>query len=251
MLLLALGGPAAGIAQATAQTRPAAEDDTRSLLSAFMAYTDLRILSLRHSLEILASTSEVKSDNWPDMESLLSRFQDSDVGLIVWYARPDGTYYSADRGLTDQKLSDRSYFRGLMAGQAVIGDLVISKATGQRSAIVAVPVEVGGTVVGAVGASLFLDKLAEEIDAALGLRADATFFALSPDGLTTLHRKTERHFVDPRDLGSETLKNAATQMLDNASGKTSYVFDDVTKHAMYGTSSLTGWKFAIAYSSFP
>jgi hypothetical protein len=108
-----------------------------------------------------------------------------------------------------------------------------------------------GKVVGAIGSSLFLDTLSDRIDAALDLRPDATFFALAPDGLTTLNRKTERLFVDPREVGSETLKNAANEMLSNTSGETTYEFDNVTKHAIYGTLSLTGWKFAIAYSAIP
>jgi hypothetical protein len=228
-----------------------AEKDTHSLLSAFMAYTDLRIRSIQRSLEILASTNEARSGNWSDMKDLLSRFQESDDGLIVWYLRPDGTYYTGDKGLRDKKLSDRSYFPDLMAGKKITGALVISKATGQRSAIIAVPIEIDGNVVGAIGSALFLDKLSDQINAALDLRPDATFFALAPDGLTTLNRKTERHFVDPREVGSETLKNAATEMLSSMSGKTTYDFDNATKNAIYGTSSLTEWKFAIAYSAIP
>jgi len=251
MLLITLGVPTLGVARSSAQTMSVAEKDTHSLLSAFISYTDLRIRSLQRSLEILASTNEAKSGSWSDMKDLLSRFQKSDDGVIVWYLRPDGTYFTGDKGLRDKKLSDRSYFRDLMVGKKITGALVISKATGERSAIIAVPIDIDGKVVGAIGSSLFLDKLADRIDAALDLRPGATFFALAPDGLTTLNRKTDRDFVDPREVGSETLKNAANEMLSNTSGKTTYEFDNVTKHAIYGTSSLTGWKFAIAYSAIP
>lgn len=243
ILMLALG-----VAQSSSDTASVVEKDSPSLLSAFMSYTDLRIQSLQLSLEILAWTSEVRSGNWSNMKNLLARFQELDDGLIVWYLRPDGTYYTGDKGLMDKNLRDRIYLPDLIAGKKITGTLVISKATGQRSAIIAVPVVMDGKIVGAIGSSLFLDKLSDRIDAALDLRPDATFFALAPDGLTTLNRKTDRHFLDPREMGSETLKNAANEMLANASGQTTYEFDNVTKHAIYGTSSLTGWKFAIAYS---
>jgi hypothetical protein len=38
-------------------------------------------------------------------------------------------------------------------------------------------------------------------------------------------------------------------MLAGTSGKTTYKFDNVMKHAMYRTSELTGWKYAIAFGA--
>jgi hypothetical protein len=117
--------------------------------------------------------------------------------------------------------------------------------------VVAIPIEKGGKVVGAIGASLFLEKLSDQIASTLALPADVAFFALAPDGLTALHKKTDRHFLDPRELGSETLKKAADEMLSRVSGETSYDFDNVTKKAVYRTSALTQWKFAIASNAAP
>lgn len=227
------------------------EKDTQSLLSAFMSYTDLRIGSVQKSLEILASTTDARSGKWENMKGLLRDYQKSDEGLIAWYVRPDGTYYTVDKGLTDEKLSDRSYFPDLMAGREIIGALVVSKSTGQRSAVIAVPMKEGGKVIGAIGATLFLDKLSEQIASILALRTDVAFFALAPNGLTTLHRKTDRHFLDPRELGSETLKKAANEMLSRNSGEVTYEFDNTTKKAIYRTSPLTQWKFAITFSAVP
>lgn len=250
-ILLMLVMPAVTFAQPPAETGAFPEKEAQSLLSAFMSYTDLRIRSVQRSLEILASTTEAKSGEWQSMKDLLGGYQKSDEGLIVWYVRPDGTYYTVDKGLISETLSDRSYFPDLMAGTKITGALVVSKSTGQRSAVIAAPVKKGGKVVGAVGASLFLDKLSDQIGGVLDLRPDAAFFALAPNGLTTLHRKTDRHFLDPRELGSETLKKAANEMLSGTSGKTTYVFDNVTKNAIYRTSALTNWRFAITFSAAP
>ena len=250
-LLFVLVIPALGIAQSSIETASYAEEDTHSLLSALVSYTDLRISSVQRSLEILASTTEASSGDWPSMKDLFGRYQALDEALIVWYLRPDGSYYTVDKGLMDKNLSDRGYFPDLMSGKKITGALVISKATGQRSAIIAVPIEMGGKVVGAVGASLFLDKLSDQISAALDLRPDVTFFALASNGLTTLHRQADRHFLDPREQGSDTLTKAANEMLSGSWGKTTYEFDNVTKSAIYGTSPLTEWKFAIAFSAIP
>lgn len=225
------------------------EKDAQSLLSAFMSYTDLRIGSVQKSIEILASTAEARSGKWEKMKGLLAGYQRSEEDLIVWYVRPDGTYYTVDKGLTGEKLSDRSYFPDLMAGKKIIGALVVSKSTGQRSAIIVVPMKRGNKVIGAIGATLFLDKLSEQIASILDLRTDAAFFALAPNGLTALHRKTDRHFLDPRELGSETLKKAAEEMLSGDSGEATYEFDNTEKKAIYRTSPLTQWRFVITFNA--
>jgi hypothetical protein len=244
-LMLVISG--LGLAQPPA-TQPPVAEDAQSLLSAFVAYTDLRMSSVQQSIEILASTTEARSGNWKKMKPLLRGYEKSDGGLVVWFVRPDGSYYTVDRGLMDVKLSDRAYFPGLMSGEQVMGTLVVSKSTGQRSAVIAVPVKRGDKVIGAIGVSLFLEKLADQVDSALALRPDVTFFALAPNGLTTLHKMTRREFLDPRELGSETLKQAANEMLANPAGETSYEFDNATKTAIYRTSPLTQWKFAITFS---
>lgn len=227
------------------------DKDAQSLLSAFMSYTDLRIGSVQKSIGILASTAEARSGKWEKMKGLLGGYQRSEEGLIVWYARPDGTYYTIDKGLMDEKLSERSYFPDLMAGRKITGTLVVSKSTGQRSAVIAVPMKKGRKVAGAVGATLFLDKLSGQIASVLALRANVTFYALAPNGLTTLHSNTDRHFLDPRELESETLKKAANEMLSRDSGEVTYEFDNATKTAIYRTSPLTQWKFVITSSAVP
>ena len=248
IILFMLIMPALAFAQPPTEARLSSEKDAQSLLSAFMSYTDLRIGSIQRSLEILASTTEGGSGNWQSMKGLLSGYQKSESGFIVWYVRPDGTYYTVDKGLISEKLSDRSYFPDLMAGTKITGALVVSKSTGRRSAVIAVPIKKDGKVVGAIGVSLFLDQLSDQVGSALDLRADASFFAMTPSGQTALHRKTDRHFVDPRDFGSETLKKAANEMLSGISGEVIYEFDNAVKNTIYRTSSLTQWKFALAFS---
>ncbi len=244
-LLLAVILPASAFGQSPA------EKDAQSLLSAFMSYTDLRMRSVLQSLEILAATSEVRSGKWENMKGLLELYQKSDGRLIVWYVLPDGTYYTVDKGRMDVKLNDRSYFADLMAGKKIVGSLVVSRSTGQRSAVTAIPIREGDKVVGGVGVSLFLDQFAEEIGSVLHLRPDMSFFALAPDGRTTLHPKTERHFLDPREQGSESLKKAVNEMLAQETGESTYLFDNVEKKAIYRTSPLTQWKFAVIYRVTP
>lgn len=215
-------------------------------LSAFTAYTDLRMSSIEQSLQIIAATFAVKSGKWEDVKATLQGYQQADDGFILWYLLPDGSYYTVDQGLMDARLSDRSYFKDLVAGRSVVGSLVVSKSTGKRSAVIAVPIVREGKVVGAIGASLFLEKLSDKIASILPLGSNATFFALAPDGRTALHKKADRHFLDPRELGSDSLKKAANEMLAKNSGEVSYEYDNAMKRAAFMTSPLTGWKFVIS-----
>ncbi len=240
--------PLAAFAQPAPAPRSDSEQDAQSLLSAFASYTDLRIRSVQQTLEILASTPEAGSGKWDKIKGLLTGYQNSDGGFIVWYARPDGSFYTVDKGLMDVKASDRSYFPDLMAGKKVAGILVVSKSTGQRAAVVAVPVAKGGKVVGAIGASLFLDRLTGQVNAALALRPDVTFFALAPSGMTALHSKPERLFLDVREQHNETLRKAVNQMLSGSAGEVSYKIDGTAKKTIYRTSPLTQWKFAIEFT---
>ena len=214
-------------------------------LSAFAAYADLRVGSVEKSLGIVSSTIEAKSGKWEALKAILKGYQDSEEDLVLWYARPDGRYYTVEKGLMGERLNDRAYFSDLMSGKRILGSLVVSKSTGKRSAVIAVPVIQQGKVVGAIGASLFLDKLSEKIAAMLSLKNGESFYALAPDGRTVLHSITDRHFLDPRELGSGSLRKAAEEMLSRDSGEVSYEYDNALKHAVFSTSPLTHWKFAI------
>ncbi|MCL5281232.1 MAG: hypothetical protein M1376_15130 [Planctomycetes bacterium] len=239
------------VTPALASDPSSAEKDTQSLLSAFMSYTDLRITSVQQSLEILASTAEVKSGKWESMKDLLGVYQKLDGKLVVWYVLPDGTYYTAEKGRMEVKLSDRSYFADLMAGRKVTASLVVSRSTGQRSAVTAIPIEEGGRVIGGIGVSLFLDRFAEDVSSVLSLRPSLSFFAMAPNGQTTLHPRADRHFLDPREQGSETLKTTVNEMLSQTAGRSTYFFDNLNKTAVYRTSPVTQWKFAIISSAPP
>jgi hypothetical protein len=119
VLLFILVIPVLGRAQPSVESLSCSEKDAQSLLSAFMSYTDLPIRSVQRSLKILASTNEARSGNWRSMEESLRGYEKSETGLIVWYVRPDGTYYTADKELINKWLSDRSNFRELIAGKEV------------------------------------------------------------------------------------------------------------------------------------
>jgi len=122
---------------------------------------------------------------------------------------------------------------------------VFSRSTGKKSVIVTVPVKRDGKVVGGLGASIFLDDLSHRIDDAVSLPENVFFFALAPDGTTTLHKNTQLNFKDPRQQGVESLRLAADRMLSTPEGEVTYEFEGTSRHAIYRTSELIGWRFAV------
>ncbi len=234
--------PVVCLAQSTAAA------DVQRILATLSSYTELRLSSVRQCLEVMASTAEAGSARWENVRPLVTGYQERDPSIAVWFALPDGTYYTAHQGVMDVTLSDRDYFPDLLAGQIVEGALVISKSTGKRSAVIAVPVMKEGRMIAAVGASLFLEVLSDQLGAILTLPEGTGFFALAPEGLTTLHSRHDRHFLNPRELGSSSLKEAVGKMLSTTEGEVAYEFDGVMKHATYVTSPAIGWRFVITTS---
>jgi hypothetical protein len=167
-VLLALNAP----------THAAEAPDAATVLAAkaAQALVDQQLHSVQGALATLATSSEVQSLDWDAMYPLLASFQEHCPPSLVWFAKPDGVYYTVRSGLIDQTLTDRTYFAPLMSGKEILGELVVGKTSGKLSAVVAVPVYKDGAVAGAIGASVFTTNMADDLAAKLGL----------PDGMSLL-----------------------------------------------------------------
>lgn len=240
-----------------AESGPASSDPVdpyiKGLLSALTGLVDENLAHVRHTLRLLAQSSEVRSRQWDKMHGIIQAAPASGLPQIVWFVLPDGTYYTSEAGLASQKLSDRPYLPVLMSGQEIMGDLVVSKSTGKKSIIVAVPVRRDGKVIGGVGASIFVDDLSAALNNRLKIPDDLVFYGLAPSGLAAFHRDPKLDFVDPRQEKSETLKKAAERILAEKSGEVTYEFAGTTRRMFFTTSPLTGWRIVLGriLGSFP
>jgi len=221
--------------------------DAAVAVNAIMGLTDECLSDTARSLWLLSLTQEIKSGDWDRMKGLLGEFESRNVEAIIWFARPDGSYYTLEKGLTDQNMKDRPYFIKGMAGQASLGDLVISRSTGKYVGVGATPVSRDGTVIGVLGASLYLDKLSERIARTLNLPSNVHFWASDPTAkIVALNRRTERLFWDPTNLDSPTLTQAVADMLAQPErGTITYDFQGKRLTGVYRTSPLTGWHFVL------
>jgi len=197
---------------------------------------------------VIAVTSEARTARWELVKPMLDRFSnDLATDATVWFVLPDGSYYSTETGgVSDQNLKSRNYFPKLLAGQDVLGELVISKSTGHRSVIVATPVIVDGVVVAAVGVSVRVRLLSGLLDSDIKLPDNTYFYALDSDTKIVLHRNVDRMFKSVSDVGDESLGNAFKVILNRNQGVFNYTLNGRKMRSIFQKSTVLGWYFFIA-----
>ncbi len=222
--------------------------DARVALGAYRGMVEEHAEGIVRALRIIANTTEAKSGTWEALKSVLTRYSDDlPTDATAWFVLPDGSYYATETsGMTEQNLKDRHYFPALMSGKEVFGDLVISKSTGHRSVIIASPVVSEGKVIGGVGVSLRVRLLSELVDKHMPLPPDSYFYALERDTRIVLHRKAERMFKTPSDVGDEALGEEFKRVLREDHGTFEYTLNGKKMAAIYESSPMLGWYFFIA-----
>ena len=182
-------------------TAPAVQVNGEVGVSSAVALTEARIDGVVGSMDIMAVTDEVVSAEWDSMVNILTEFEETSIPLVAWFALPDGSYYTVDAGKVSANISDRAYFPKVMAGETVIGNLVVSKSTGRDVMVAVVPVMSGGDVIGALGVSVYLDQLSQLIADDMELPDDMVLYAVNGDGLIALHTDANLIMEDSSALG--------------------------------------------------
>lgn len=216
-------------------------------LRAYQTLVEEHLGDVLGAIKALAATTDAKSANWTAIKPALSVFAGNlTTAAAVWFAQPDGSYATAEAGPVSETLKDRAYFPTLLAGRDIENSLVISKSTGHRSIIVATPVVGAGRVVGIIGVSLRARLISKLVTERAQLPDDLTFYALTSQGETAIHRDPQRMFEYPSDLGDPSLKSAVTVILSQPQGEVDYDFNGTHRTAAFNKSDLTGWHFVLA-----
>ena len=219
--------------------------DSDVALSSLIAVSDGHLQKMADSLELVAAFDEVRSADWERVEPKLAAAAEQNVAALNWFALPDGSYWSVQHGQEEGNLAARAYFPRVLGGETVIGELVVSRATGQPVAIVAVPVlDADGDVVGVLGASVYLDRLSQRIERELGVGDDQIFYSFDDTPLVALVWDPELVFLDPMAAGEPELAGAFREMLERESGTVSYSFRGRERTVVYRRSDVTGWWYA-------
>lgn len=221
--------------------------NARSMVAGFAALVEADLDGVLGGARTLAATRDARSGDWGRIKGPLAVYARAiPWAAAVWYGRPDGSYYTLEKGPTDQNVKDRAYFPHLMAGEAVEGVLVVSRSTGKKSVVVAAPVMDHGKAVGVIGVSIGVEKLAARLDRQLRLPSNVVFYALDRAGQTALHRDSALMFDYPTAQNSPTLTAATRTMLSKPEGVVRYRFRNTRRTAAFRASPRMGWVFVLA-----
>lgn len=249
-LVLVLGGETSARAQRprASEGPPAAPAVTVSgdvALASLVALSDGELVKMADLLEVLAASDAARSADWRRIGGPLGDVGRRAVPAVLWFALPTGAYWTVHGGRASESLASRAYFPRLMAGRRVIGALVVSKSTGRSTAVVAVPIrDSAGTIVGALGSSIYLDSLSLRLARAMRLPDDVIFFAIDSTPIGALNRDPGLIFSAPLTLGAD-LRRAIERMLRADEGVVSYTFRDARRTVLYRKSPVTGWWYAL------
>lgn len=217
-------------------------------LAALMALSDGHLQRIVGHFEILANSEDAASADWERIRAPLTAVAQRNIPALMWFALPDGSYWSVQDGKAGGNLSDRKYWPRLMAGQTIIGDLVASKATGKSSAIVAVPVRsANGAIVGVLGSSVYLDSLSAIIRREIDLQPDQIFFSIDATPIGALQEDPLQIFLDPFALNEPELEQAIHEMLNRDEGVVNYHFRGKSRTVLYRKSPVSGWWYAFGH----
>lgn len=241
--LLAIPGAGNLHAQEPARAAPAFTVDGKVALASLIALSDGYLIKLADSLQILAAMPEAQSGDWQKIKKPLALAGQMNVPALNWFALPDGSYWSVQEGKAAGNLSTRAYFPKVLAGKTVIGDLVVSKATGKSIAIVAVPVvRPDKTVAGVLGSSVYLDQLSTRLEREMDLDNLMIFYSFDAQPLKGLVWDRDLIFVDPTKLpGEEDFSRAIKEMMSKAQGINRYIFRGRQRTVLFRRSAVTGW----------
>lgn len=253
--LLAVAGPGADAQGRPSETDVAVVPDTvrgftvdgRMALSALMSLGDGHLQRMADGLSLLATTDAGRSGDWERIRIPLAELGRRNVPAVLWFALPDGTYWTLEHGREETRLSDRAYFPHVLAGETVIGDLVVSRSTRFNTAIVAVPVRgPDDHVVGVLGSSVELDSLTARLRNEMGgLPADVIFFAIDAEPLGALNSDPSLIFAEPMKLGDEGMRAAFREILAGQEGVVNYDFRGSHRTVFYRKSAVTGWWYGL------
>lgn len=211
-------------------------------LNAAARYVDSLFSSTLDSLALIADTPEARSGDWNGIKRYLERLEARQPG-VYFYVLHDGNYYSVANDFTNLNLSDRGYFKSLMAGERVSGVPIYSRSSGKKSALMAVPILVDGKVTGALAASVFLDELHARLNREFALPAGHIWYVLDSAGTTMLHRDADFIFLNAFTQGSPSLRDALSRALKCERGEMEYVLGSA-RHVHYRKlPSMDWWMF--------
>ncbi len=159
----------------------------------------------------------------------------------IGYIRPDGSYFNS--GGATGSLADRDYFKKAVNGEASISDPLLSKSTGHRVTVVAIPVKTDGRVAAVLYGAVDLEKLAQEVQA-VKIAKTGYVYVSQGDGTIIAHPNKElvmKYNPLKDEKTHPELASATRRMTKGETAVAVYEFMGQTKMMAFAPVPGTGW----------
>ena len=217
--------------------------DGRVALRAVQGLVEEHLVGILRLEKVLAATSDARSARWEALKPAL-KILDETMGTdaAVWFALPDGRYYTVAGDLATETLQGRDYFPRLLAGEDVLGSLIISRSTGHRSIVVATPIIENQHIVGAIGVSIRTRLISQLVDQHSRFPENLYFYALARDQQIAIHRHPDKLFKHPAEIDPR-LQAVFDPLMTQDEGQLTYALEGHLRQGVFQKSTLTGWRF--------
>lgn len=226
-----------------------AEKGLKALAQEGAYFTESKVQAQLEALEMMASSKEIQSMDWPMQQSELQRQINRTDFLAFAVVQPNGMAYYNDSSTKD--LSDSDYIKKALSGKSCASDPIVNTATSEVVMMYAVPIERDGQVVGAL--------IGRKDGKALSVISDQISFGkkgysymINSDGTVVGHPRREKviqQFNPIKESAKDTkLKSMAAlfnKILSEKAGIGRYTYSGKELYAGYAPVENTNWFFVI------
>lgn len=196
-------------------------------------------------MQIISRIDGIETGSWDQAGPILRKQEKS---LSQYYegfllANPDGSAYFSSGAQVNIK--DRQYFKDALQGKTVISDPVISKATGSKVSVVAIPILKGGRVNAVLGGVIKTDVLSE-MAKKFKASENSYSYIIQRDGVCVAHPQADLVLKLNQFKLNNKMSEIGNKMVALQTGLDRYSFNGADKLVAYAPIPITGWSLAVS-----
>ncbi|RQD73439.1 MAG: methyl-accepting chemotaxis protein [Halanaerobium sp. MSAO_Bac5] len=201
-------------------------------------------------LEAIANRKVIKTMDWNQIqEVLVDETERTDYATIALVQLDGSTNYIDGSTL---ELSDRNYVQEAFANNSYVSDMLISRAINEPVAMVSVPIQRDGEIVGALIARMLGEDVINIITD-VQLKEDGSAFMFNNAGTLVAHQNRDyvMEQLNPIQENNDMYRGLAEYMnsaINNQSGFSSYNFDGQEFYGGYTEVEGTDWIVSVSAS---
>jgi methyl-accepting chemotaxis protein len=229
-----------------AQTIAAMQEATKDSVAGINNYVTNRINALQN---LAKNPSFNTNDPKVIADTLKSVFPMFPEAELIFFAKTDGSYIT-NTGPSNANLSDRDYFKEVLStGKTAVSSLLISKSTGNKIFVIAVPVfNQSGKIIGVVADSVKADAI-DEMISNIKFGKSGYGFLLDKTGLFVVHPLKEmvmkENITKVSKVITPSLAEVGKRAVSESTGYGTYSFLGQEKILVWDRIPSTGWILSI------